>query len=115
MDEITTLLTTLGNELNIYQGLISEKKEELKLHTADNKSLKQLGGYEEEVSDLKIFLKLVQQNKDFWMGIKDVSEVQLDLKNENASGMIEDFVNAQKDFLNTTFDINREAFRAGIW
>ena len=109
MDEITTFLMTFEKEVNTYQRLISEKKEELKLHTADNKSLKQLGVYEQEVSDLKIFINLVQQNKDFWMGIKDVSQVNLDLKNENASGMISDFVDAQKDILNTTFDINREA------
>ena len=95
MDEITTLLMTFEKEVNTYQRLISEKKEELKLHTADNKSLKQLGVYEQEVSDLKIFINLVQQNKDFWMGIKDVSQVNLDLKNENASGMISDPVSCR--------------------
>ena len=46
MDEITTFLMTFEKEVNTYQRLISEKKEELKLHTADNKSIKQLGVYE---------------------------------------------------------------------
>ena len=75
MDEITTFLMTFEKEVNTYQRLISEKKEELKLHTADNKSLKQLGVYEQEVSDLKIFINLV--NNDMNLKNLDISYKRL--------------------------------------
>ena len=78
MDQITTLLTTLGNELNIYQGLISDKKDELKLNPEQAVTLlKQLAIYEQDLSELKIFMDLVSKNKDFWMRLKEVNEKDL--------------------------------------